>query len=346
MAKEKMRSWVMSGFGRANLSWAEVAVPQAGPGEVLVKVEAVSLNYRDRLVIENGMGSTLSFPFTPGSDLAGQVAATGPGVTRFKAGDRVISHFTTGWQDGELQAIKGNYGLALGAPLPGVLSAYVAMPQDWLVAAPSSLDAVEASTLPVAGLTAWFALIEHGRLKAGETVLVQGTGGVSLFGAQIAAAHGAEIIATSSSGEKLARLRGLLGDSAKLQGIDRHRHPAWGEEALRLTGGRGVDHLLELAAGDLTQSMTALRLGGRLSAIGIIDAIEYRVPAFPLLVKDITVKGIFVGHRRALEDLVRAVDRLQLKPVIDQVYAATELPAALDHLQRGPFGKIVLRFDD
>ncbi|HVJ43461.1 MAG TPA: NAD(P)-dependent alcohol dehydrogenase [Dongiaceae bacterium] len=345
MAKEKMRSWVMSGFGRANLSWAEVPVPEAGPGEVLVKVEAVSLNYRDRLVVENGMGNELSFPFTPGSDLAGRIVATGPGASRFKSGDRVISHFTTSWQDGELQAIKGNYGLALGAPLLGVLSNYVAMPQDWLASAPSSLDAVEASTLPVAGLTAWFSLAELGHLKAGETVLVQGTGGVALFGAQLAAAHGADVIVTSSSSEKLARLRGLLGAGVRLHGIDRRQHAAWGEEALRLTGGRGVDHLLEMAAGDLTQSMTALRLGGRLSAIGIIDATDYRIPAFPLLVKNIVVQGIFVGHRRALDDLVRAVDRLQLKPVIDKVYDAADLPAALDHLQRGPFGKIVLRFE-
>jgi NADPH:quinone reductase-like Zn-dependent oxidoreductase len=346
MSKDRMRGWVMTGYGRENLNWSELPMPVAGPGEVLVKVAAVSLNYRDRLVVENGMGNELGFPFTPGSDLAGEVVATGPNVTRFKTGERVISHFTTGWQDGELAAIKGKYGLALGAPLRGVLSSYVAMPQDWLVTAPESLDAVQASTLPVAGLTAWFSLIELGHLKAGETVLVQGTGGVALFGAQLAAAHGAEVIVTSSSAEKLTRLRGLLGGEARLHGIDRQRHPAWGDEAVRITGGRGVDHLLEMAAGDLTQSMTALKIGGRLSAIGIIDGYDYRIAAFPLLVKNITVKGIFVGHRRALQDLVRAVDRLKLKPIIDQVYAASELPAALDHLQRGPFGKLVVRFDD
>ena len=344
MSKDRMRGWVMTGYGRENLNWTEMPVPEAGLGEVLVKVAAVSLNYRDRLVVENGMGNELAFPFTPGSDLAGEVVATGTGVTRFKAGDRVISHFTTGWQDGELTAIKGKYGLALGAPLMGVLSNYVAIPQDWLVAAPASLNAVEASTLPVAGLTAWFSLVELGHLKAGETVLVQGTGGVALFGAQLAAAHGADVIATSSSAEKLARLQKLLGEGVRFHGIDRQRYPAWGDEAVRITDGRGVDHLLELAAGDLTQSMTALRIGGRLSAIGIIDGYEYHIPAFPLLVKNLTVKGIFVGHRRALQDLVRAVDRLKLKPVIDKVYAASDLPAALDHLQRGPFGKLVVRF--
>ncbi|HWT98752.1 MAG TPA: NAD(P)-dependent alcohol dehydrogenase [Terriglobales bacterium] len=344
MSKDRMRGWVMTGYGRENLNWAELPMPQAGQGEVLVKVAAVSLNYRDRLVVENGMGNELDFPFTPGSDLAGEVVATGAGVTRFKAGDRVISHFTTGWQDGELTAIKGKYGLALGAPLLGVLGSYVAIPQDWLVAAPESLDAVEASTLPIAGLTAWFSLIELGHLKAGETVLVQGTGGVALFGAQLAAAHGADVVVTSSSADKLARLQKLLGEGVRFHGIERQRHAAWGEEAVRLTNGRGVDHLLEMAAGDLTQSMTALKIGGRLSAIGIINGYDYNIPAFPLLVKNLTVKGIFVGHRRALQDLVRAVDRLKLKPIIDKVYDAADLPAALDHLERGPFGKLVVRF--
>jgi NADPH:quinone reductase-like Zn-dependent oxidoreductase len=225
-----------------------------------------------------------------------------------------------------------------------VLSSYVAIPQDWLVAAPESLDAVEASTLPVAGLTAWFSLMELGHLKAGETVLVQGTGGVARFGAQLAAAHGADVIATSSSTDKLTRLQKLLGDNVRFQGIGRQRHAAWGEEAVRLTNGRGVDHLLEMAAGDLSQSMTALKIGGRLSAIGIINGYDYNIPAFPLLVKNLTVKGIFVGHRRALQDLVRAVDRLKLKPIIDKVYDAADLPAALDHLERGPFGKLVVRF--
>jgi NADPH:quinone reductase-like Zn-dependent oxidoreductase len=345
MSQETMRAWVMSGLGRCNLSLAQVAVPRPGVHEVLVRVAAVSLNYRDRLVVENGMGMPLSFPFTPGSDLAGEVVALGEGASRFQTGQRVISHFTTGWQDGELSRIDGPYGPALGAPLPGVLSEYVVLPEAWLAAAPETLDDVEASTLPVAGLTAWFALVELGKLKAGESVLLQGTGGVSLFGLQIAAAQGAEAIITSSSAEKLARAQKLVsGSGVRVQGIDRSREQAWGEAAWRLTAGRGVDHLLDVAAGDLTQSLAAIKPGGRISAIGVIDAFDFRLPALPLLVKHVVLQGIFVGHRRALEDLVRAVDRLQLKPVVDQVYDVTELPAALDHLERGPFGKLVLRF--
>ncbi|HEX9447420.1 MAG TPA: NAD(P)-dependent alcohol dehydrogenase [Dongiaceae bacterium] len=343
MSKETMRSWVMSGFGRSNLSLAAQAIPQPGPGEVLVKVAAVSLNYRDRLVVENGMGMPLAFPFTPGSDLAGEVVATGPGVHRFASGNRVISNFVPAWLDGELSRIDGPYGPALGAPLPGVLSEYVVMKEDGLITAPASLDAVEASTLPVAGLTAWFALVELGGLKAGQSVLLQGTGGVSLFGLQIAAAHGAEIIITSGNAEKLQRAQALVGKGAIMRGIDRSRTPDWGAEAQRLTGGRGVDHLLEVAAGDLTQSLAAMKPGGRISAIGIIDSFEFKLAALPLLVKHVVLQGIFVGHRRALEDLAQAVDHLQLKPVIDRVYDFAELPTALDHLERGPFGKLVLR---
>jgi NADPH:quinone reductase-like Zn-dependent oxidoreductase len=344
MSKETMRRWVMSGFGRSNLSLAETAIPQPGPGEVLVRVKAVSLNYRDRLVVENGMGSALDFPFTPGSDLAGEVVATGTGAGRFTTGDRVISNFVTTWQDGELSRIDGPYGPALGSPLPGVLSDYVVLDENWLVAAPSSLDDIEASTLPVAGLTAWFALVELGHLKAGQHVLLQGTGGVSLFGLQIAAAHGAEIIITSSSAGKLARVDELARKSGGVvRGIDRSKIHDWGAEALRLTDGRGVDHILELAAGDLTQSLTAIRPGGRISAIGVIDGFDFRLAALPLLVKHIVLQGIFVGHRRALEDLVQAVDQLHIKPVIDKVYDLAELPAALDHLERGPFGKLVMR---
>jgi NADPH:quinone reductase-like Zn-dependent oxidoreductase len=334
-----MRQWVMSGFGRSNLALAETKVPEPGPGQILVRVAAVSLNFRDRLVVEQGMGMPLAFPFTPGSDLSGTVAAVGPGVTRFKAGDRVVSTFVTDWLDGELDRLDGPYGPALGAPMPGVLADYVVLSENWAVPAPATLDHHEASTLPVAALTAWFSLVELGHLKAGETVLVQGTGGVALYAVQFAAAHHAEVIVTSSSDEKLARAKAL----GATHGINRNKTPDWGAEVQRLTRGRGADHLLELAAGDLDQSLQAIRPGGRISAIGVIEDYAFRLPALPLLVKHVVLQGIFVGHRRAFEDMNRAIDRLKIKPVIDKVYGLADLPAALDHLERGPFGKIVIR---
>jgi NADPH:quinone reductase-like Zn-dependent oxidoreductase len=275
----------------------------------------VSLNYRDKLVIETGMGLPIAFPFAPASDLAGEVVATGTGVTRFKTGDRVISNFIPDWLDG---VRPGNARTppyqTLGGFYPGVLADYVAFPEAWLVKAPATLDDAEASSLPIAGLTAWFALIEQGALHAGESVVVQGTGGVALFGLQLAKLHGAEVIVTSSSDDKLAKVKTL-----------------------------GADHVLEIAGGpNLAKSLAAVAVNGRVSVIGVLEGFEVSSPALPLLLKAPVVQGISVGHRRGLENLVAAVDRTGLKPVIDRRYALEDLPAALDHLDRGPYGKVVV----
>lgn len=332
-----MRRWVLDGFGRDMLKLAEVPLPDPRPGEVLVKVAAVSLNYRDTLVIANGMGRQLDFPFTPGSDLAGTVVAVGDGVTRFRAGDRVISTFFPDWIDGPPSGdARTPDGSALGGGHPGVLSEYVAFPEAWFVRAPFSLDPAAASTLPCAGLTAWSALIEHGRLKAGMRVLVQGTGGVALFGLQIAKAHGAEVFVISGSAEKRAQALSLGADHV----LDRQD---WVETTHRLTAEGGIDHILEIVGGPhLARSLEAVAVEGRISVIGVLDGYDLAGSAGLLLLKTVTVQGIRVGHRRALEDLVRAVDVLALKPVIDRRYRLTELPAALDHLDRGAFGKIVI----
>ncbi len=332
-----MKRWEMAGFGRENLRLGDVAVPEPRVGEALVKVEAVSLNYRDKLVIESGMGMSLDFPFTPASDLAGTVVALSGGATRFRTGDRVISTFFPGWIDGKAAgSARLPPGSALGGAHFGVLAEYVAFLEDWFVAAPKSLDAAGASTLPCAGLTAWFALVERGNLKSGESVLVQGTGGVALFGLQIAKAQGAEVFVTSGSAEKLARAKALGADHA----VGRE---GWVEAVYRLTGDRGIDHVLEIVGGaHLARSLEAVAIGGRVSVIGVLDGYEVSGPAPHLLRKSPVVQGIGVGHRRALEDLVRAVDVLGLKPVIDRRYALDDLPAALDYLDRGPFGKIVI----
>lgn len=335
-----MKRWTLDKIAvGAPLNLTETAVPQPARGEVLVRVKAVSLNYRDKMVRETGMGLPIQFPFVPASDMAGVVEAVGADVTRFAAGDRVISTFHPGWIDGKpLGDARNPPYKTFGGFYPGVLSEYISVPADWLSTAPTSLDYAEASTLPCAGLTAWFALVERGKIKPGDRVLVQGTGGVALFGLQIAAAQGAEVFVTSSGPEKLERAKALGAH----YGIDRNKSD-WVEEVYRLTNDQGIDHIIEIAGGpNFGQSLKAVAPHGRISVIGVLEGFDITGPAAPLLLKSPTVQGIGVGHRRSLEDFVRAVDTIGLKPVIDHRYALDEVPAAFDHLDRGPFGKIVI----
>ena len=336
---QTMKLWTMDAVGRTYLQLATAPIPQPGHGEVLVKVAAVSLNYRDKLVIDTGLGLDLAFPFTPGTDMAGTVEAIGPGVHRFAPGDRVISVFAANWIDGHptgsvatasLGTKSGHYG--------GVLAEYIVLPAERLTLAQRVLDSAEASTLPIAALTAWYALVERAHIKAGDSVLVQGTGGVALFGLQIAKAHGARVIVTSGSVEKLAKAKALGADD----GIDRLAED-WVASALRLTDGRGIDHILELVGGtNFARSLEAVAVGGRISFIGLLEGTEFSGSFVHLGRKGITVEGIAVGHRRAQEDLVRAIDTIKLKPVIDSRFAFSDLPGALGRLDHGPFGKIVI----
>ncbi|MGK9051923.1 zinc-dependent alcohol dehydrogenase family protein [Neorhizobium petrolearium] len=333
------KQWSMTAPGPQDFRIREAEIAEPAAGEVLVRTEAVSLNFRDKLVLETGMDLPLKFPFVPASDMAGVVEAVGSGVTRFKPGDRVISTFSPGRiEGGGLGDARHPPYKTLGGYFPGVLSEYVTFPEDWFVAAPATLDAAEASTLPCAGLTAWFALIEAGRLKAGDKVVIQGTGGVALFGLQIAKAHGAEVFITSSSPAKLERARSLGAD---------HLLPrdGWVERVHEITGDYGADHILEIAGGPgLANSLQAVAVGGRISVIGVFEGFDVSGPALPLLLKAPTIQGISVGHRRALEDFVRGVDAAGLKPVIDRRYRFEEAAEAFAHLDRGAFGKIVIEF--
>lgn len=334
---DMMQRWEIPSFGLHTLHLARVPRPVAKAGEVLVRVAAVSLNYRDAEVAENGMGASLQFPFTPASDMTGTVVAVGEGVQRFKVGDKVLSSFFAGWVDG--QPLSWAEAPPQGGPIPGMLAEYVATPAEWCVLAPRSLSAAQASTLPVAGLTAWMALVELGHLHAGQTVVVQGTGGVSLFAVQLAAAHGARVIITSSSDDKIARAVGL----GATHGIHRGRVPDWHTAVLELTGGRGAEHVLEMAGGDnLARSLQAVANGGRISVIGLLESDQLSAPLMSLLAKRASIVGVAVGPRRALEDLIRMVDRHTLAPVIDHTYRFTEVPQAFAHLQRGAFGKVVI----
>ena len=339
-----MKRWQLPALGLANLELAEVPVPTPGSRELLIRVSAVSLNYRDKLVVEGELlPDRPTMPFTPVSDMTGEVVAAGDNVSRFKIGDRVLGNFWTQWIEGKPPAAMIRHGLSLGGPLPGMLAEYVVLHEDVVVAAPSSLTDQEASTLPIAALTAWFALVETGHLQAGQTVLVQGTGGVALFGLQIASALGARVIVTSRSAEKLARVRALGAWGL----IDTGATPDWSGAALDLTEGRGVDHVLELIGGDnVKQSAAALASGGRIAQIGFLQGGDITLSAVPMMLKRAIIQGISVGHRRALEEMIEAIDRYGIKPVIDRTYGFEEAPAAFAHLDRGPFGKVVIRVNE
>jgi NADPH:quinone reductase-like Zn-dependent oxidoreductase len=333
-----MRAWELRGFGRENLVLTDKPVPQPGPTDVLVRVSAVSLNYRDKLVAEGQYNPGMSFPMTQVADAVGEIVDRGKDVTRFKDGERVITQYATRWIDGEPRGDESTH--SLGNTIHGALAEYLVLDQEALAHAPNYLSDEEAAAIPCAALTAWYALVEKGQLKANQTVLVQGTGGVSLFGLQIASALGARVIVTSSSDEKLERIK-ALGAS---EGINYARTPEWEKEALRLTSEQGVDHILEVVGGkSLAQSIKAVKAGGTISVIGILESFSSEILLFPLLTKQIVLRGMTVGPRRALEDMIRAFDRFQLRPVIDTVYPFADTMAAYEHLYRGAFGKIVIR---
>ena len=333
-----MRRWDLDAIGREHLTLRDVAIPVPGPGEVLVRLAAVGLNYRDKMVIESGRGLPLRFPFTPGSDLAGEIVELGDGASLFAERDRVISTVTPDWIDGlRPGTARTSAYRTLGGYYPGVLAEYVTMPEDWLVLAPVTLDNRQACTLPVAGLTAWFGLVERARIRAGDTVLIPSTGGVALFGLQIAKAHGAEVIVC---GRTENEQRALQAGADHFVDADRDD---WMEQVYRLTGDRGVDVVLEVIGGaHLGQSVELAAVGGKICQIGALDGFDFTAPAMPLMLKDVTIHGIGTGSRSALERLVRAVDRVGIKPVIDSCYPLAELPAALDRFKHSPFGKIVV----
>ena len=330
-----LRRWQLDDWGLQHLKTVELPIPTPGPGQVLVNVQAVSLNYRDLFVTEHGYGGTLPLPFVPASDMAGTIAAVGAGVTQWHEGDRVISTFMSGWLDG-----KATPGVkSLGGPGPGVLSTHVVLDAHWVVSAPTTLDDVEASTLPCAALTAWFSLIEEGGLRAGQTVLIHGSGGVATFGIQFARMHGACVIVVSGGKDKRDRILGLGAHHV----LDRDGD--WPDEVRRITGGTGADHVLETVGGpNLGRSLTAMAQGGRLALIGVLDGHEVSGTAYDALLRRVTIKGITVGHRRSLEEMVRAIDLNGAKPVIAAQYTFDDAPAAFEHLRRGVFGKLVVRF--
>ncbi|WP_035351918.1 zinc-dependent alcohol dehydrogenase family protein [Edaphobacter aggregans] len=336
-----MKAWQLRAFGRENLSLNEVPDPTPGPGEALVRISSVSLNYRDKLLYEGNYNPHLEFPITQVADAVGEVVALGPNTTRVKVGDRVVTNYCTRWIDGPPTTKESLY--SLGNIIPGALAEYLVLSENAIALAPSYLTNDEAAALPCAGLTAWYSLVEKGGLTTGQTVLVQGTGGVSLFGLQIAHALGATVIATSSSDKKLQRAK-FLGATDT---INYKTHPEWQDEALALTNKQGVDHILEVVGGpNLARSIKAIRPQGQISIIGIIEGFDATIPLFGIIQKQAIIRGISVGPLRALERMLKKFNELKLHPVIDTVYAFNDARAAFDHLERGAFGKIVIRVRD
>ena len=336
-----MRAYrIHEAIGPDSLKREELPEPKAGPGRVVVRVRATSLNYRDLLVIKGAYARNLPLPLVPLSDGAGEVVEVGPGATRFKPGDRVAGCFFSNWSDGPLSEAASKS--ALGGAVDGMLAERVALPEGGLVKTPDHLSDEEAATLPCAALTAWHALMEGGGLKAGETVLVQGTGGVSVFALQFAGIAGARVIATSSGDAKLARAR-ELGAS---DGINYKTTPDWDVAARDLTEGVGVDHVVEVGgAGTLPRSVKAVRLGGHIPLIGVLTGGGEFDPR-PLLMKNIRLQGIYVGSRLMFENMNRAIALHKLRPVIDKVFPFDQAAEAYKHLEGGShFGKVVIKIE-
>lgn len=334
-----IRQWKLNGVGRDHLSFVTAPRPIPYAGEVLVRISAASLNYRDKLVLEGGVGLAPTAPIIPATDFAGVVADVGDGVSALRRGDRVVSAIAPDWIDGDVPA--PGWPLAPGFRSdcgPGALTEYAVYPAWALARSPSGLDDAEAATLPIAALTAWHALIERGHLKPGESVLIHGTGGVALFGLQFAKLAGARVIVVTSSTDKQTRVRALGADHVLLRTT-----PDLAQAIRDLTGGRGVDHVLETIGGaNFALSLDAAAPGGRLYMIGQITGTELSGNTLHLARKRLVVEGIAVGHRRSYDEMLRAIATSGLKPVIDSHFALADLPAALDRLDAGPFGKIVI----
>ena len=312
--------------------------PKPGPGQVLIRVRACSMNYRDLAVVRGVyLGGPVQRDTVPLSDGAGEVTAVGEGVTRFKAGDRVAGTFFQGWIDGGPPLTRA----ALGSPLDGMLAEYVALDQDGVVAIPSSLSFEEAAAIPCAGVTAWNALMLTGRpLRAGDSVLCLGTGGVSIWALQIAKAAGARVIITSSSDEKLARAKSMGADA----GVNYNTTPEWEKAVLDLTGGAGVDHVVEVGGvGTLGKSFQAVGFQGKVALIGVLTREPGDLSPHPLMWKAASLHGVFVGSRVMFEQLNQAIEINRIKPVIDKVFPFERAAEAFAYQGGGGhFGKIVI----
>lgn len=340
-----MYAYPITQFGVDHLKKVELPMLQIAPGMVLVKVHVVSINYRDLMMVKGFYNPKMALPRIPCSDGAGEVAAVGEGVSRVRVGDRVCGIFMQRWLDGPLTAEKSK--AALGGDVDGMLAEYVLLDQAGVVHFPEHLSYEEAATLPCAGVTAWNALHHAGETerpaRADDTIVTQGTGGVSIFALQFGKLLGAKVIGTSSSEEKLARAVALGLDA----GCNYKERPGWSGWVSETTGGRGADRIVEVGgAGTFGQSLRATRIGGMIAQIGILSGAATSEPLAltPILHKQLHVQGIYVGSRAMFEEMNAAIAKAMLRPVVDRVFGFDQVREALLHMQSAShFGKIVIR---
>lgn len=335
----KNLQWVFTQFGLENFQQREEVLPEIKENEVLIEMEAISLNYRDLLMVTGNYNPKLKLPLVPCSDGCGIILKKGNQVKNFKEGDRVLPLFAQGWYDGKVsrEMLKNT----LGGPLHGTLQKYLILPESEIVKSPKNLNPLEASTLPCAGLTAWSALVEFGKVIPGETLLTLGTGGVSIFALQIGKLLGAKIIITSSSEEKLLKAKSLGAD----QIINYKENPDWEKEVLKITNFKGVEHIIEVGGvGTLEKSIKSVRAGGTIYLIGVLAGKKAPVDLTPVLMQNIKIQGVVVGHKRSLEEMCKAFELHNIKPIIDKVFEFEEAPKAFEYLKNGShFGKICIK---
>jgi NADPH:quinone reductase-like Zn-dependent oxidoreductase len=335
-----MKSYTIQTFGIDNLKEVESEIPKCKENEVLVKIHAVSLNYRDYLTIEGLYNPKYKLPLIPCSDGAGEIIEIGSMVQKWKVGDRVIGVFAPDWISGKstLKEIRNT----LGGPNPGTITQYRVFHENALVKSPKNMDFISASTLPCAALTSWSSLFVEGNIKPGEKVLIQGTGGVSLFALQFAKQMGAFVVATTGSDEKVSQLKNLGADFI----INYKESPNWGKIA-RDVSGEGFDHIIEVGgAGTLEQSIFCAKPFAQISLIGVLSGSSGNFNLLPAVMKNIRLQGILVGSKKSLEEMVEFYNQNQIQPVIDKIFNFSEFKESIQYLKTGKhFGKICIRID-
>lgn len=335
-----MQTIKLENYGIANLKIAEMPIPEIGEKEVLVRTTAVSLQYLDLLTVENTVGMNIPLPFIPVSEGVGIVERVGKNVTRWKKGDRVLIPFITNWEAGKTTPYHN--ALRTGMQTSGTLAEFTIQPENTLVRTPKNLTDEEATSLSVAGLTAWAMLITQASIKAGQTILIQGSGGVSLMALQIAKMSGLKVIVTTGNKEKEQKLKKLGADEV----VNYKEIPEWSNEVKRLNNDIGVDVTLDVAGNEtINQSILSVKEHGFVGLVGFMSGSNLTFDVFPLIMNYIRLQGYSVGNAQELNELVNAIEKNNHKPVIDSIYSLDQIQEAFRKLKSGKaFGKIVIKF--
>ncbi|QYO66750.1 zinc-dependent alcohol dehydrogenase family protein [Leptolyngbya sp. 7M] len=335
-----MKAFEIREFGIEKLALVDREVPKPGPRDVLVRLRAASLNYRDYMVVSGTYNPRMKLPAVPLSDGAGEIVEVGSEITEWKPGDRVMPLLVQKWFDGPPSAEKRRTSLGAGADWDGVLREFACFDADSVLSIPDHLSFEEASTLPCAALTAWNALLVSGKIRPGQSVLTLGSGGVSIFALQFAKLAGAFVISTSSDDEKLARLKQLGADEV----INYRAEVTWDKKVIELTGGSGVDHVVEVGgAGTLPRSVNAAAFGGHIAMIGALSEGQSFDP-IQAFMKAVRLQGIFIGSKKMFLEMNKAIAANEFHPVIDRMFNMEEIGDALEYLKGGShFGKLVIR---